>query len=123
MTKGIETSQVTLKGAHRIKKIGLKSLWDSPLSRKEMTVCVGGCQDSARDKEWGVFRVVRGHHIVAEPVEPSNAFAQTADTVPNMNLMDTTGPQFWEQSPGGIALRTISVASNFYRKPPNSSKS
>lgn len=116
MTTGIETSQVTLKGAHRIRKIGLRSLWDSPLSRKEinMTVCVGGCQDSARDKEWGVFRMVRGHHIVAELVEPSNAFAQTADTVPNMNLMDTTGPGLWEQSPGGMAPRTVSVASNFY---------
>lgn len=64
-----------------------------------------------------------GHHIVTELVELSNAFSQTADTVPDMNLVDTTGPGCWEQSPGGTAPRTISIASNFYSKSPDSSKS
>lgn len=41
--------------------VGVKPLRDSPLSGKEGDVptCVSGCQDSARDKEQGMFRVVR----------------------------------------------------------------
>lgn len=56
--------------------IGVKSLWDSPLSRKEgdVTTCVSGCQDSARDKKQGMFMVVIP--CVTVLVKPSNAFAE-----------------------------------------------
>lgn len=39
----------------------------------------------------GCIQGGEGHHIVTELREPSNAFAQTADTVPNTNLMDIAG--------------------------------
>lgn len=46
--------------------VGVKPLRDSPLSGKEGDVptCVSGCQDSARDKEQGMYvQRGEGHHV------------------------------------------------------------